>query len=696
MLSASFFDDRRQVLAWVHLVSAASLAFFAFIHWYNDCCYALTLVESVLVLVMLIAYWRIRNGASLTSIENTLMASAVVLFSSLLLFETIDHTGAFWLAGFPFVAYFVQHLNKARFWVCFLTLEIAMAAALQSYALVETPYSTPQLFCLVAIVLFFWLLAHIYQSQLESHKLLLRQSYQKMAEQQERIQVVLDHSPVGIWMVDTHRHIQFLNKAWVQWSGISEAQARHTEDYSTLMPEPLAEKALASDQTCLAGGGAYCFRETILCADGHERTFDMIKVRLAGADGQAVGLVGFSIDVSKQVKAEAEQRLLEQQMQHAQRLESLGVMAGGIAHDFNNLLTAIKGGIELLRLEEDLPAGMQASIQSIDSAAQAAIELCRQMLAYSGKGFLKMEPFYICDMIKEMHSLLEVSINKHVELHYDFGKQEIAINADRSQFRQVLLNLVTNASEAIAADQQGTINISITQRQPEIVKSEHFIGTPPQPGNYAVLSIRDNGTGMDKNTLEHMFDPFFTTKFTGRGLGLSAISGILRAHQAGLEVDSEPGVGTQISVWFPCSDEVVEPSQIKQDTPAQQHVLQGLVLLVDDEEGVLQVASRMLSKLELNVQTASNGKQAVEIFSANPSFDWVLLDVTMPEMDGIECLQQLKKIKPDIYVILSSGYNTDSGLIPAQGYQPDDFLSKPFTFSDLRAAALRACSISKL
>ncbi len=691
MIPTSLLDDRRRLFGWVHLVSGLTLSLFIVVHLVSGCCYELSLVEGLLVLVILVTYWRIRGGAALETVEHTLMASALLLFSALVFFESIDDTGIFWMAGFPFLAYFVHQVRKARYWVAALAVELALAALLQAAGQVETPYSESQLLCVMGIVLFFWVFAHIYQSQLESRTRQFQHSCQALAEQQQHIRTILDHSPVGIWMLDSDRHIQYLNRAWVVWSGISEEQARRTGDYSALLPAELASRALASDQACFDSDGAYSFRETIPCADGVMRTFDMIKVRLNDERGRITGLVGFAIDVSRQVAAEAEQRQLEQQMQHAQRLESLGVMAGGIAHDFNNLLTAIKGSIELARQEPALSAGLQTSINCIDAAAQAAIDLCQQMLAYSGKGKLRTELFDIRDMIRAMRSLLEVSVGKHIALHCDFDDQPVAIEADRAQFRQILLNLVSNASEAIPADRQGRIDIGVARRQLEAGRSDRFFGSALSPGCYAVLSVSDNGSGMDAETLEHMFDPFFTTKFTGRGLGLSAILGILRAHRAGMEVESRSGSGTRIRVWFPCSDSAVEPAPAEEVLPMEQMPWSGRVLLVDDEAGVIQVASRMLEKLGLTVVTAANGRKAIEIFGSDAAIDWVMLDVTMPEMDGLECLRRLRENRPDIYVVMSSGYNADSALMPTQECQPDDFLTKPFSFSALRTAARRAC-----
>ena len=681
------YENRRQLMAWVHLASGIALSLFIAIHLAEGCCYELSIAEAALAVVMLFTYWRIRSGASLIPVENTLMASAVALFSSLILFQSMENTGIYWVAGMPFVAYFVLQANRARYWVGFFVVELAVIASLKLGHVIDSPYSAAQIFCLVAVLLFYWVLAHIYKSQLEHRQMMLHDSYQRLAIQQSRMQVILDHSPVGIWMIDTQRHIQFLNRAWVAWTGISEQQAIQTDDYSTLMTDALAARSLLSDQACLNGQGACYFQEEVPCADGRMRTFDMIKVKLVDAAGSALGVVGFAIDVTGKLQAEIEHTALERQVQHSQRLESLGVMAGGIAHDFNNLLTAIQGSVELARLEDDLSTTMQESLQCIETASRAATDLCRQMLAYSGKGLFKPELFQLCDMVHEMWPLLGVSVGKNILLNLHCAPDACLVQGDKGQINQVLLNLVINASEAIGADQQGKINVAVRLETLAASDPYQFNGIELKPGHYVVLTVEDSGCGMDAEVIEHMFDPFFTTKFTGRGLGMSAVLGILSAHDAAIEVQSRPGDGTAISVWLPQQGCGLDDCG---KTPPKPAGNSGRVLVVDDEQAVLSVACRMLERLGLSVVTAGDGKQAVDIFSNDPSFDWVLLDVTMPEMDGVECLNVLRGINPDLYVVMSSGYDQDNAMATSNGIIPNDFLTNPYTIGALKGVVEKA------
>ncbi|NWF35975.1 response regulator [Mariprofundus sp. KV] len=683
------FDDRRNVLAWVHLVSALVLLLFIGVHYLEQCCFEVSAIEAFLVFLALFNWFQIRRGVALSVIEYILMLGNFLLFSALFVFESLDGTGIYWVAGYPFIAYFIHSANRAKYWCFIYILGLLLGALLSTLAMYTLPYSETQIYCLAAVVFSFSVLAHLYKSQIEFQQQKLAESNRLLEDQQNRLQVILDHSPVGIWMVDHHRRIQFLNRVWAQWFGVTEQQAREAADYTTLLTAELGAKSLESDSACLASDGPYLFREEIACVDGQIRSFDIIKVKVVDRGGEVLGLVGFAIDISDKLKSEEEQRELERQVQHSQRLESLGIMAGGVAHDFNNLLTAIQGSIELAKMEGELSESMQESLSCIDTAAHAATELCRQMLAYSGKGLMKIEPFNLLDLVNGMQSLLDVSVGKHIKLIRSTDDHAYMIRGDKGQISQVLLNLMINAAESIDDDKQGEIALSLTCHDLKAVKQDLVSGVELQPGCYVVAAVEDNGCGMEPEVIEHMFDPFFTTKFTGRGLGLSAILGILRAHSAGLNVNSIPGKGTSIAVWLPCDcgqREMLESDSVAEIQPAKA----GRVLVVDDEKSVATVAKRMLEKLDHSVVVASNGMQAVEIFSVDRGFDWVLLDVTMPEMDGVECLHALREIDPAIYVTMSSGYDADSALKLSDACQPDDFLSKPYTFAALRKVVERA------
>ncbi len=683
----------------VLLASMVSLLLFIPTHLMADCCYQLAGLEFILAVALALMLWRLRRKAPLEGIETALMCCAVALFSALILIESLEFSGAYWAAGFPFVSYFIKPVRQARYWVLFFWLEIISAALLAGLDLITIPYSPVQLGCLAMVVGFFWLLAHIYQSQYEAQRKRLHASYQQIDTHRSRLKTILDHAPNSIWMMDLHGRIRFANKAMQQWTGVDEATLREAEDYTALLPGDVGERSRRADRLCLEGDqNVYYSQETMPDATGQSRTFDLIRVKLLDGHGHLTGLVGFAIDISERLAIEIERQELERQMLHMQRLESLGMMAGGVAHDFNNLLTAIQGSLDLLRMDQEFSSDSLENLQSIETAVQAASELCQQMLAYSGKGFLATEVINLNDMFDNMDALLTASIGKNIELSIEGAEDLPAIKGDKGQIRQIALNMVINASEAIGENQG---HIVIRSRCKKLTEPQYIgvvSGDMLAPGSYVIIEIADDGSGMSKETQAHVFDPFYTTKFTGRGLGMSAALGIVRAHHGALEMDSTPGQGTTMRVWLPAMRETAPVSSPESDLPgsksAEKHAHRGCVLIIDDEADVMRVACRMLEYLGLNVLSAGDGPAGLELYRTNQAkIDWVLLDMTMPNMNGHECLQKLRDINPEVYVVMSSGYNqaymgTDSG--EGGGEKPQDFLKKPYNFSALHGVCDRA------
>jgi PAS domain S-box-containing protein len=384
------------------------------------------------------------------------------------------------------------------------------------------------------------------------------------------------------------------------------------------------------------------------------------------------------------VAAQAEQQRLdlETQMQQAQRLESLGVLAGGIAHDFNNLLTAILGHANLALI--DLAPGSAAhdSLREIDKASGRAAELCRQMLAYAGKGRFVAEPINLSRLIEETVHLLRVSISKKVLLHCQLAEGLPEIQADPAQLRQVAMNLVINAAEAIG-DADGVIAIStgVMQCDEDSLRGSRLI-EPPAAGRYVYLEVTDTGCGMDAETRTRIFDPFFTTKFAGRGLGLAAVLGIVRGHRGALKVESERGRGTTFRIMFPAGAKAAAPAETGANTPPWRGT--GTILLVDDEEPVRNVAGRMLERLGFAVIRAGDGREAVDLFRAHaPTVVCVLLDLAMPRMDGEETFRELRRIQPDVRVVLTSGYSNQEIMGRFRSAGLAGSIEKPFQLETL-------------
>lgn len=409
------------------------------------------------------------------------------------------------------------------------------------------------------------------------------------------------------------------------------------------------------------------------------------KIVKKDSDGKPVRILGTHTDITERKQIDAERLEMERRLLHSQKLESLGVLAGGIAHDFNNLLMIIQGFADLSLLE--IPPGSSAAqkIQEIIKAVHRAADLCRQMLAYSGKGQFVIKPMYLHEVIEEMTEMLKTSISKKVQLNLNLEKNIPPIAGDPAQIRQVIMNLLINGSEAIG-DKSGEINVSTSARYYNTAYlKETFHSNTLAEGMYVSIEVRDNGCGMDSTTQARIFEPFFTTKFTGRGLGMSAVLGIMRSHNGALTFFSEPRLGTTFHLLFPASTGTgteVPPEKIVSDST---WCGSGTVLLVDDDATVMEVGRSMLEKLGCTVITAKDGREAVATYrSLGAEIDFVIMDLTMPHMSGEEAFHELHRINPTAKVFISSGYNESEISERFAGKNLAGFIQKPYLMAGLR------------
>jgi two-component system cell cycle sensor histidine kinase/response regulator CckA len=415
--------------------------------------------------------------------------------------------------------------------------------------------------------------------------------------------------------------------------------------------------------------------------DGQLRTM-VLSARLFDLSGRPVVLTA-ARDVT-------DQRNLEQQMLHSQKLESLGVLAGGIAHDFNNLLTGILGNADLAKTEMSPLAPSRACLDGIEVAARRAADLCRQLLAYSGRGRFIIQPISLQELVEEMGHLLSVSISKKVVLKYHFSMGIPAVDADATQLRQVIMNLIVNASEAIG-ERSGVISITVGLSHCDSDYLKGCFGADQmKPGDYVYLEVADTGRGMDKATLDRIFDPFFSTKFTGRGLGLAAVLGIMRGHRGAIRVYSEPGRGSTFKLLLPASEGAAAAMSNKAPVAIAYHA-SGKILLADDEETIRNLGRRMLQRAGFDVVVAADGREAVEKFAVDKdSIALVVLDLTMPHLDGEACYREMRQLKPGVRVILSSGYNEQDIVNRFAGKGLAGFVQKPYTTEELLAKIRQA------
>jgi two-component system, cell cycle sensor histidine kinase and response regulator CckA len=400
--------------------------------------------------------------------------------------------------------------------------------------------------------------------------------------------------------------------------------------------------------------------------------------------GAAPDLGGLCLDITEQRRTEQERFRLESEVLERQKVESLGVLAGGIAHDFNNLLTAILGNASLLLESQPLHVGARACVEHIDIAARRAADLCQQMLAYSGRGRFVIETVALNGVVDEIIPLLKASLSKRARLTVRLDPAEPRVRGDVTQIRQVLMNLVINAGEAIG-ENEGDIEIATGSGELDAAwLAGALLGQELPAGPYVWLEVSDTGCGIDDATKRRIFEPFFTTKFTGRGLGLSAVLGIVRGHGGALFLDSAPGRGTRFRVVLP-PVRTAGQAQPAAAAGGDDWAASGTVLLVDDEAQVLRVGSLLLARLGFDVLTAADGSVAVETLrSRREQVRLVLLDYTMPGPCAAETIRSLREIVPRIPIVLASGYAESEVSERLGGQDATGFVAKPYRLADLR------------
>ncbi len=466
---------------------------------------------------------------------------------------------------------------------------------------------------------------------------------------EERFRTICENAPVMIDQFAPDGSCLLWNNECIRRLGWTADEISACEDpLSLFYPDPDVRNEVLA--TIIAADGV--FRQyQVVAKDGSIRAQLWANFQLPNSPVIAVGH-----DITEQVRSDEEKNELAEKMRHAQKLESLGVLAGGVAHDFNNLLMGVLGNADLAIHELPTGSNLLAPLSGIVSAAERAADLSRQMLAYSGRASFVVEPVELSGLARDMEALVRASISKKATLEYQLAAGCPAVEADATQLHQVVFNLIINASEAFG-DDNGRITVAtgVTNcSRGELAAT--YVDDHLPAGNYVFVEVRDDGAGMDADTARRIFEPFYTTKFTGRGLGLAAALGIVRGHRGAITVDSEPGVGTTFRLLLPVSVREVPLAQTEPKSTKLRG--SGLVLIVDDEQIVRDVASAMVGRLGFEVVTAINGELALEVFAERrDDLVAVILDRTMPVLDGVETLREIRRLDPDMPVVLSSGYS---------------------------------------
>jgi PAS domain S-box-containing protein len=499
-----------------------------------------------------------------------------------------------------------------------------------------------------------------------------------------RLLQVIEATTDFIITTDESLQILYANTALLRLAGKGPLASLRGHPLAGLLPKATA-KTLETDALPSAlATGAWHGELTILDGARAEIPISIVVQAHHEANGGPVIFSFVLRNISRLKQAEADRLESERRLQQVQKLESLGVLAGGIAHDFNNLLTPLLGYASLARLDLPEDSPVQQTLNKIEKSTERAASLCQQMLAYAGKNPLAFSDLDLSRLIDDTSHLLRVSTGKKRSLSLDLARPLLRITADPIQMRQIMMNLVLNASDAIG-DNTGTITVRTREETIDLTHvGARFHGRTPEPGKYVVLEVEDDGSGMTPEVYARIFEPFFSTKFSGHGLGLAAVLGIIKSHRGAIQVKSVQGKGTLFRLYFPAivnsSRETTPPISLTGTWKGS-----GRVLIVDDAPDVRTVVARALEVSGFTTELAVDGLDGLEYFKRHSrDLRLVILDLTMPRMDGEQAFHEMHRLNPEVPIIIMSGYSQKLTLERFIQAKPAAFLSKPFDYRSLQ------------
>lgn len=518
----------------------------------------------------------------------------------------------------------------------------------------------------------------------------LKETQNQLGKSESRYRSLVETAEDIILCHELTGKIQYVNQAGVDLTGwsLSELQDKMMQD---LVPERMQKEIERRLEQRVKGfGGMMLFEVPILNKDGDEIPMEIRTTRIPSPDLSASQIIALMRDVS-------ERKAMELKMLSTQKMESLGALAGGIAHDFNNLLATILGNTEMMVEDDEATGRWSENLESILEAGRLAADLCQQMLDYSGRGEYQLDHSEMGLVVQDIRRLMEASVGHRARLNLQLAAGLPSIKVHSASLGQVIMALVSNAMDALDEKGQqaqacleiGEVVVRTFQAQFAAEQLEHC--TPAlKPGHYVVCEVADSGAGMTHEVRSRLFDPFFTTRPTGRGLGLSAALGIVQGHDGGMIVDSQPGVGTTVSVLLPPASQPMAKSRRRRkkapDT-LHQDLAGKLVLLVDEDVPVRKACEGYLRRLGCHVLSVGNGPDSVRIFSRRfEEVDVVILDLGMVEMDAVATMRRLREIRPDVPVIFSTGFGEAELDKRVAGVGEYGYMAKPFQLAHVRQA----------
>ncbi|MBN1931545.1 MAG: response regulator [Desulfobacterales bacterium] len=499
----------------------------------------------------------------------------------------------------------------------------------------------------------------------------------KTEEELGKYKFMVESAHDAIFFKDLESRYIIANNKTLEAFGLSREDVIGKNDYELMPDQEEAEKNVSDDRIVFESGKPREISKHMTGTNGREQWFQAIKVPQFDNDGKLIGLVGIARDITDRKRAEEERENLQAQFQQAQKMEAIGTLAGGIAHNFNNALMSIQGCTSLMMKDKNPSHPDFAYLSDIEEYVRNATGLAKDLLGFASGGKYEPKPIDLNKLIRHENRMFGQT-KKEIRIQDKFDNSLWTVEVDQGQIRQALLNLYVNAWQVMPGG--GDLYV---QTENVILDERYVKPFEITPGRYIKISVTDTGIGIDEATMEKIFDPFFTTKEmgTGTGLGLASVYGIVKNHGGFINVYSEKGVGTTFNIYLPAS----EKEAVEKKKPSTEVIKgEGIILLVDDEEMIINVGEQLLTYLGYAVKTAKSGKEAIEIFENNKDdIDLVVLDMIMPGMGGGETYDRLKEINPDIKVLLSSGYSINGQAHEILNRGCDEFIQKPYTMKEI-------------